>query len=82
MSIELKSIKGRYEIPRKDEMKSDYGESTLRMTRFSGGKKGLMVQLTVCQANGDTAYVQLTKEQAAEMIAELKRELGIGSWKL
>ena len=41
MSTELKSIKGR------KETEFGYNESEIKLTRFSGGKNGRMVQINI-----------------------------------
>lgn len=83
MSTKLKTIKGRYEhVKSVKERTMEYRPSTLFLTRFSGGEKGIMLQMTIQQKDGDSAYVQLTRDQVRELILELKGEFNIGSWKL
>ena len=73
MSTELKSIKGR------KETEFGYNESEIKLTRFSGGKNGLMVQINInpdVDRNGiPSAHIQLTQEQVRELITELNNEM-------
>ena len=76
MSTELKSIKGR------KETEFGYNESEIKLTRFSGGKNGRMVQINInpdVDRNGIfTAHIQLTQEQVRELITELDNEISEG----
>ena len=67
MSTDIASIEGRYEIerPLPSSHKAEYGESKVSLTAFSGR----MLQVTIQQADGTCAYVQLTKKQADELAA-------------
>jgi len=73
MSTELKSIKGR------KETEFGYNESEIQLTRFSGGPKGLMVQINISpdvDRNGiPSAHIQLTTQQVKELISELEVNL-------
>lgn len=73
MSTELKSIKGR------KETEFGYKESEIKLTRFSGGQNGRMVQINiepeVNQIGFKSAHIQLTQEQVRELIEELKNEV-------
>lgn len=74
MSTDIASIKGRYEIerPLPGSRRAEYAESEVWLTAFSGGPKGRMLQVTIQQADGSCAYVQLTKKQADELAAACK----------
>ncbi len=69
MSTDITSIKGRYEVERPipKSRRAEYAESEVWLTAFSGGPKGVMLQVTIQQADGVCAYVQLTKKQADEL---------------
>lgn len=73
MSTELKSIKGR------KETEFGYKESEIKLTRFSGGQNGRMVQINiepeVSQIGFTSAHIQLTQKQVRELIEELKNEV-------
>lgn len=71
MSTHLKTIKGRYEESSNGDLTINYGDSTLYISRFSGGRKGTMYQLTINNDEG-TAYIQLTKEQIESLIKIFK----------
>jgi|TARA_B100001093_G_scaffold519811_1_gene610665 hypothetical protein len=73
MSTELKTIKGRKETD------FGYNESEIKLTRFSGGENGVMVQINI-QPDVDKyglphAHIQLTQEQVRELVKELNVEM-------
>ena len=41
-----------------------------------------MLLMSIEQEDGETAYVQLTRDQVRDMIVKLKKAFEIGSWKL
>lgn len=70
MSTTLKTIKGR------KETEFGYITTELHLTRFSGGENGRMVQFNITpdRDRGDgiqSATIQLTREQAIELVNEL-----------
>lgn len=77
MATELKDIIGRVETLTEvgDVFETSYEEQRLSLTRFSGGENGIMVQLTMPANDGPFAYIQLTKDQAKELIIELTKEI-------
>lgn len=82
MATELKDIIGRVETLTEvgDDFtyvfETSYEEQRLSLTRFSGGKNGIMVQLTMPAVDHDPyAYIQLTKDQVKELIVELTKEI-------
>lgn len=58
MSTEIKTIKGRYEESC-NNFNSNYGDSNISLTRFDGGKKGPMLQITISN-DKDNSHIQLT----------------------
>ena len=73
MSTELKSIKGR------KETEFGYKESKIKLTRFSGGQNGVMLQINLdpdVDRNGlISSHIQLTQKQVRKLISELKHEI-------
>ncbi len=72
MSTELKSIKCRKE--------TEFGnkESEIKLTRFSGGKNGIMVQMNIdpdIDHNRMFAHVQLTQSQVKDLVKELQEQI-------
>lgn len=83
MSTEIAIIKGQFE--KNEDPKTftvEYGPSELFLKRFSGGPRGKMLLMSIEQEDGETAYVQLTRDQVRDMIVKLKKAFEIGSWKL
>ncbi len=69
MSTTLGIIKGRQEIPQKGIMKSNYKDSELVLTRFSGGtKNGTMLQIST-----ENDHIQLTVQQVRNLIDTLEK---------
>ena len=68
MSTELKSIKGKNWNSDISEMES----TKVSLTKFSAGKKGMKVQLTL-RTNGEFfTHVSLSKKQIKKLIKELQ----------
>ena len=84
MSTEIGQIEGRFEEVESVEKRTvRYRPCTLYLTQFSGGEKnGVMLQMTIAQENGESAFIQLTRDQVRDLVATLKEEFKIGSWKL
>lgn len=71
MSTELTTITGRYEDPDPNLRKSEYLESELYLTSFSGGTiNGPMIQITFGRYPGQD-HIQLNKKQVLELITTL-----------
>lgn len=73
MSTELKTLKGKIEIPKRNgTMTSDYKEVDISLTRFWGGaKRGTSLQITFLNENGNYSHVQLNNENVKQLIEEL-----------
>jgi|TARA_B110000444_G_C18834788_1_gene595342 hypothetical protein len=74
MSTELKSIKCRKE--------TEFGkkESEMKLTRFSGGENGIMVQINIdpdvtTRSRTWSAHVQLTQSQVKDLVKELQEHI-------
>ena len=70
MSTELKSIKGQFHSERTSKME----ETKMSLTRFSGGKEGMKVQLTLRTEDQSQffTHIALNKEQIKVLIKELQ----------
>lgn len=70
MSTEMGQIEGRKEKPDHIKRRSDYQLQEISVTRFSGGKNGVMAQVTVGGYFGD--HIQLDQRGIDELIEALK----------
>lgn len=71
MSTELATINGRYESPDPALKKSEYLETELHLTSFSGGvANGPMIQISFGRYPGQD-HIQLNKDQVLELITTL-----------
>lgn len=64
MSTHIETLKGIKE----SELSNEKIETTMSLTRFWGGAKGRMLQLTVSNSDG---YIQLTEEETIELAKTL-----------
>ena len=66
MSTELKSLKGQF------SNKGVMEDTSMSLTRFSGGKEGMKVQFTM-RAQGDLfTHITLNKKEIKKLIKELQ----------
>ena len=65
MSTNIAKILGRKEFSNTDTKRSAYMTSSLNLTRFSGGKDGIMLQLST--GITQDAHIQLNKEQVEQL---------------
>ena len=73
MSTELKSIKGKIEIPNPSKVTSNYQETEVHLNRFWGGtERGVSLQITFLNENGNYSHIQLDNENVKELIEILK----------
>lgn len=74
MSTELKTLKGKIEIPKRDgTMTSDYKEVDVSLTRFWGGpERKLSLQITFLNEQDDYSHIQLDNENVKLLFEELK----------
>lgn len=70
MSTFIKEIKGRIESKKSTIAKFISAPSTMNINRFSGGKFGRMLQLTISNEES-TSYIQLTKKQVEQLTKTL-----------
>ena len=81
MSTELKILKGKIEIPKKNgTMTSDYKEIDVSLTRFWGGtKRGTSLQITFLNENENYSHIQLDSENVKLLFEELKEHFEVKS---
>lgn len=68
MSTELKSLKGQFHSQKTNEMEN----TEMSLTRFSGGKEGMKVQLTLRTQDQFFTHITLNKEEIKKLIKELQ----------
>ena len=75
MSTELKSIKGKFHSQKTNKME----ETNLSLTRFSGGKEGMKLQLTMRTEDQDQffTHISFNKEQIKVLIKELQENFDL-----
>lgn len=75
MSTELKSLKGQFHSRKTNEMEN----TELSLTRFSGGKEGMKLQLTMRTEDQDQffTHIALNKEQIKVLIKELQENFDL-----
>ena len=75
MSTELKSIKGKFHSERTFKME----ETKISLTRFSGGKEGMKLQLTMRTEDQSQffTHISLDKEQIKVLIKELQENFDL-----
>lgn len=74
MSTELKTLKGKIEIPNRNGiMTPDYKEVDVSLTRFWGGpERKLSLQITFSNEQGNYSHIQLDNENVKLLFEELK----------
>lgn len=73
MSTELKSLKGQFHSQKTNEMEN----TEMSLTRFSGGKEGMKVQLTMRSQGDFFTHITLNKEQIKVLISELQENFDL-----
>jgi hypothetical protein len=68
MSTELKSLKGQFHSQKTNEMEN----TEMSLTRFSGGKEGMKVQLTMRSQDDFFTHITLNKKEIKKLIKELQ----------
>jgi hypothetical protein len=74
MSTELKTLKAKLEVPKKDgSMSSNYKDVDVQLNRFWGGeKRGVSLQFTFLGEDDNYHHFQLDKENVLLLLSELK----------
>ena len=75
MSTELKSLKGQFHSKRTNEMEN----TEMSLTRFSGGKDGMKLQLTLRSQDQHEFFTHITlnKEEIKKLIKELQENFDL-----
>jgi len=68
MSTELKSLKGQFHSQKTNEMEN----TEMSLTRFSGGKEGMKLQLTMRQQDDFFTPITLDKKQMQILVKEIQ----------
>jgi hypothetical protein len=73
MSTELKSLKGQFHSQKTNQMEN----TEMSLTRFSGGKEGMKLQLTMRSQEDLFTHIALNKEEIKTLIKELKENFDL-----
>ena len=73
MSTELKSLKGQFHSRNTNQMEN----TQMSLTRFSGGKEGMKLQLTMRSQEDFFTHIALNKEEIKTLIKELKENFDL-----
>jgi hypothetical protein len=68
MSTELKSLKGQFHSQKTNEMEN----IEMSLTRFSGGKEGMKLQLTMREQGDLFTHITLNKEELKTLVKEIQ----------
>ena len=68
MSTELKSLKGQFHSQKTNEMEN----TEMSLTRFSGGKEGMKLQLTMRTQDQFFTHITLNKKELKILIKEIQ----------
>tara|TARA_R110000765_G_scaffold218002_1_gene322615 strand:- start:125 stop:343 length:219 start_codon:yes stop_codon:yes gene_type:complete len=72
MATELKSIKGKFQSNR-----GEIGNTQMSLTRFSGGKEGMKLQLTIRNQGEFFTHIAINKKQIKKFIKELQQNFDL-----
>ena len=68
MSTELKSLKGQFHSQKTDKIEN----TEMSLTRFSGGKEGMKLQLTMREQGDFFTHITLNKEELKTLVKEIQ----------
>ena len=68
MSTELKSLKGK----NWNQEASEFENAEMSLTRFSGGKEGMKLQLTMREQGDFFTHITLNKEELKTLVKEIQ----------
>ena len=68
MSTELKTLKGQFHSQKTNEMEN----TEMSLTRFSGGKEGMKLQLTMREQGDFFTHITLNTDEIKKLIKELQ----------
>jgi hypothetical protein len=73
MSTELKSLKGQFHSQKTNEMEN----TEMFLTRFSGGKEGMKLQLTMRDQGDFFTHITLNKEELQTLVKEIQENFDL-----
>jgi predicted aspartyl protease len=73
MSTELKSLKGQFHSQKTNEME----DTKMSLTRFSGGKEGMKLQLTMRTQGDFFTHITLNKKQIKQLVKEIQENFDL-----
>jgi hypothetical protein len=73
MSTELKSLKGKFHSSKTGKLEN----TELSLTRFSGGKEGMKLQLTLRDQGDFFTHIALSKEELITLVKEIQENFDI-----
>ena len=73
MSTELKTLKGKFWNKETSELQN----TELSLTRFSGGKEGMKLQLTMREQGDFFTHIALNKEELKTLVKEIQENFNI-----
>ncbi len=73
MSTELKTLKGQFHSQKTNEMEN----TEMSLTRFSGGKEGMKLQLTMREQGGFFTHITLNTDEIKKLIKELQNNFNL-----
>jgi hypothetical protein len=73
MSTELKTLKGKFWNKETSELQN----TELSLTRFSGGKEGMKLQLTMREQGDFFTHIALNKEELKTLVKEIQENFDI-----
>ena len=73
MSTELKTLKGKFWNKETSELQN----TELSLTRFSGGKEGMKLQLTMREQGDFFTHITLNKEELKTLVKEIQENFDL-----
>ena len=73
MSTELKSLKGKFHSQKTDKMEN----TEMSLTRFSGGKEGMKLQLTMRDQGDFFTHITLNKKELKTLVKEIQENFNL-----
>jgi len=73
MSTELKSLKGKFHSQKTDKMEN----TEMSLTRFSGGKEGMKLQLTMRDQGDFFTHITLNKKELKTLVKEIQENFDL-----
>jgi ABC-type transport system involved in cytochrome c biogenesis ATPase subunit len=73
MSTELKTLNGQFHNQQTNEMEN----TKMSLTRFSGGKEGMKIQLTMREQGNFFTHITLNKEELKTLVKEIQENFDL-----